>query len=151
MKKMLRFGGGLAVSAVLLWLVFRNVDLAAVFDRIQLVPIGALLGFMATLFITQLTRVYRWDLLTRPLARLPFAEQARIGFVGMAAIAFLPLRLGELARPYLFKKASGAPMSSGLGAVVVERVIDGLLVTLTFFVTLLLLPSHYEVAQSIRD
>ena len=40
------------------------------------------------------------------------------------AIAAIPARLGELARPYLIAKKSTINMSSALGTIVVERALD---------------------------
>jgi hypothetical protein len=50
-------------------------------------------------------------------------------------IALLPLRLGELARPLLVGQRTPVPPSRAIGAVAVERVVDGLLVCAIFFAT----------------
>ena len=44
--------------------------------------------------------------------------------VGFLAIASIPARIGELARPYLISKRSSIKMSSALGTILVERVLD---------------------------
>jgi uncharacterized protein (TIRG00374 family) len=44
--------------------------------------------------------------------------------VGFLAIAAIPARIGELARPYLISKRSSIKMSSALGTILVERVLD---------------------------
>ena len=52
--------------------------------------------------------------------------------MGMFLIMFMPLRLGELARPYLMKRELAIPLTSGLGAAALERALDGLCVALFF-------------------
>ena len=44
--------------------------------------------------------------------------------VGFLAITVIPLRLGELVRPYLLAERHGVPFGAGLAAVVAERVLD---------------------------
>jgi len=44
--------------------------------------------------------------------------------VGFLAIAAIPARIGELARPYLISQKSSIKMSSALGTILVERVLD---------------------------
>lgn len=140
----------LVVSAVFLWVAFRNVDLEAAWQQLLAVDGIYLIGFILSVAIIQLVRIYRWDLLIRPFARLSPAATFRVSSLGMMFILVLPLRLGELARPYLVKQETGAPISSSLGAAAVERTVDGLLVTLLFFVTTFALPSTYEVPAGIK-
>ena len=65
--------------------------------------------------------------LLRPIAPSVSARQViGIGFVGVAAILFAPLRLGEAVRPYLFARDGKVSFFQGLGAAGAERVVDGL-------------------------
>jgi hypothetical protein len=49
------------------------------------------------------------------------------------AILALPLRLGEFVRPYFVARAGPGRMSAALGTVAVERIIDGLCISILFF------------------
>jgi uncharacterized protein (TIRG00374 family) len=49
------------------------------------------------------------------------------------AILALPVRLGEFVRPYLISRERKVSMSAMVGAVAVERIVDGLLVSILFF------------------
>jgi uncharacterized protein (TIRG00374 family) len=84
--------------------------------------------------VIQYARVWRFGYLVRPFAQPDFSALFRIGNIGMFAIFALPIRLGELVRPFMLKRDYGAKMSAGIGSVAAERVIDGLVVTLGFFV-----------------
>ena len=86
------------------------------------VPSYALLISIGTWF-----RVHRWVYLLRPIA--PDASPRRvvgICLVGITAILFAPLRLGEAARPYLLARDGKVSFFQGLGAAGAERVVDGL-------------------------
>ncbi|MEE8408645.1 MAG: lysylphosphatidylglycerol synthase transmembrane domain-containing protein [Myxococcota bacterium] len=144
MKNALRLAIGLALSALFLWLAFRGVDLAEMWHYITNVHPGYVVAYVASLVLIQFCRVFRWGVLIRPFATISPGALFRISCVGLMLILILPLRLGEFARPYLLKKETGARMSSGLGSVVVERAMDGLLVTGLFFVTTFVLEARYE-------
>ena len=49
------------------------------------------------------------------------------------AILALPVRLGEFVRPYLVARERDVRMSTMVGAVAVERIVDGLLISILFF------------------
>ena len=112
-----------------------------------------LLPFFGILVLIHVLRVVRWKPLLDPIAPLSLREHNRIGAVGFMAMFLFPRRLGELVRPYLVKRATsqaGTPvrMSEVLATVVVERVVDGLVVSLFLFGVLFLLPG--EVASADR-
>ncbi len=89
------------------------------------VPAYALFTALAIFF-----RVHRWVPLLRPIA--PEISEPRvigIGLVGIAAIMFAPLRMGEAARPYLFARDGKVTFFQSLGAAGAERVVDGFILT----------------------
>jgi uncharacterized protein (TIRG00374 family) len=91
--------------------------------------------YLGTLAVTHLFRSWRWEFLLRALGvSLPFGRLMLISSAGFMAILALPFRLGELARPYYVARERGARMSALLGAVAVERIIDGVLISVVFFV-----------------
>src|SRR5690606_1856733 len=106
----------LGSSGLFLWLAFRNVDITLAWQQMSQVRPGYVLGYLGCMVLIQLVRIYRWELLIRPFAVLSSKASFRISALGLMLILVLPLRLGELARPYLVKQETGAPMSSSLGA-----------------------------------
>ncbi len=145
MKRTVRLIASLAVSVALLYLAFRDVDVSALSAQLGGVRLGYVGLYFVTLVLIQACRIFRWNVLIRPFARVTTAQALRISNLGLMLILALPLRLGELARPYLLKQETGASMSAGLGAVAVERAVDGLLVTLLFFLTTRGLDAPYRV------
>jgi len=103
------------------------------------------LGAYAAMFgVVHLLRMWRWFYLLKHLGDFPMSSVMRAGAVGFAAIILLPLRLGEFVRPYVLARDTGCSMSSALGTAVVERVVDGLFISLLLFLTL----ATYEGRQS---
>lgn len=140
MRGLQRLIPGIIVSIALLYWVFRGLDSAALIACYKSLD-GPLLFVSATLFIPmQLFRLGRWMLLTSPLGVVSFREQVRISVVGNALTILLPLRLGEFSRPAMLKAVSGVPVSSGLGVTALERVLDGLLVSGTFWALIPFMP-----------
>jgi glycosyltransferase 2 family protein len=84
---------------------------------------------------------WRWSLLLRPVANIPYARSIRAIYVGLFANEVLPLRTGEIIRCYLQGRWSNLPFTVTLSSALIERVFDGfwlcvcLLVT-TYFVEL---------------
>jgi glycosyltransferase 2 family protein len=113
-----------------------------------------ILPFLGTLAGVQLFRAWRWKFLLQPVTTKPpgLWRLLVISSVGFAAIIMLPLRLGEFVRPYLIADprdvqpdaATGTGgkrlrVSAALGTIAVERVMDGLMVSLFLFTSFLFL------------
>ncbi len=92
--------------------------------------------YVAAYSLCHAARILRWNELVRPLGEVDSAVVHRVSVVGFAAILLLPFRLGEFVRPFLLAKRTSLSMSAVLGTVVVERVVDGLIVTGCLFLTL---------------
>ena len=149
MKKALRLILSLGLSAVFLWFAFHKVDLGAMWQQMIHVKWWAVVGFVLLNIFIQLCRTLRWDVLIRPFVKVSKRTLFHVSSLGLMLITVLPLRLGEFGRPYLLKKVTGAPFSAGVGSVVVERAMDGLLVTLLFFLTTFLLGASYPVPRAL--
>ena len=96
----------------------------------------ALAAYAALFGIVHVIRMWRWAWLLRHLGDFSVGQVLRAAAVGFTAIILLPLRLGELVRPYMLSRETGCSMSAALGTAVVERVIDGLFIALLLFATL---------------
>jgi glycosyltransferase 2 family protein len=62
-----------------------------------------------------------WLLLDRSS---PFLRFFSINAVGFLAINVMPLRLGEMVRPFLLLEKEGIPFSKGIAAILLERLLD---------------------------
>ena len=94
---------------------------------------------------------WRWSLLLRPVAKIPFSRSIRAIYVGLFANEILPLRSGELIRCYLQGRWSGLPFSVTLSSALIERIFDGIWLLVCLFVTthFVVVPRKYVAAGEI--
>jgi len=79
---------------------------------------------------------WRWSLLLRPVAYIPFAQSIRAIYVGLFANEILPLRTGEIIRCYLQGRWSGLPFTVVLSSALIERIFDGFWLIVCLLVTM---------------
>lgn len=129
-----------AIGVFFLWLAARGLPYEQIGPYLKGADLGHLLTwsglFMLVYAFCHAARIIRWDYLVQPLGEVETRKVHRASAVGFTAILLLPLRLGEFVRPSLLARRSELSMSSLLATAVVERVIDGLLVTGLLFLTL---------------
>jgi len=125
------------LSACFIYLAFRQVNYQELkvtlgaFEKVYLFPMILVSGAI------QLVRSYRWREILRPLKPLGLGTVYVVNSVGFAAINLLPARLGEILRPYLMAKQGDIPLSSVLGTLIVERILDS--VALLFYISIVVL------------
>jgi glycosyltransferase 2 family protein len=111
--------------------------LAVAFYRVQLVEVSAALASADPVWISAAMLVYsanlalrawRWQVILRPVAAIPYPIVARALLVGYGLNAIMPARLGELFRAEYFKRTFGLSRSWGLSSIVIERLFDGMTV-----------------------
>ena len=85
-------------------------------------------------------RAWRWQIILRPLAAVPYSDVARALLVGYGLNAILPLRLGELFRAEFLKTSGGLDRVWALTSIIIERLFDGVMVVACLALGLLLGP-----------
>jgi len=131
---------GYAISiGALIW-AFHGVDFKALlqdYSSIQWlwVPVAVLSDL--SVYVWQ---AFRWNLLLAPVARVPLWRSVRAIYVGLFANEILPMRTGELIRPYLQARWSEMPFSVVFSSVIIERIFDGIWLMLAFFAATLVVP-----------
>jgi uncharacterized protein (TIRG00374 family) len=137
-KFFIKLALALAVGAVSTALVTRGIDLRATASALTHVSGRAVAIYLVLLAITHVFRSWRWAYLLRPIG-VTLAPRAllAVSSVGFMAIQALPVRLGEFVRPYFVVRSGQSRMSAVLGTVAVERIVDGLLISLIFFASYL--------------
>lgn len=124
----------LGMGTICVFLVVRGMDMGEVVSHLGRVSATAVLLYLATQVFVHLFRAWRWEYLLRPIGiSIPLPRLLPISSVGFMAILALPVRLGEFVRPYYVKRMRGGSMSAVLGTVAVERIVDGLLISILFF------------------
>jgi uncharacterized protein (TIRG00374 family) len=125
------------VSGAFLWAAFRGVSLSDVFEQLRHTDPFWLTVAVAISFLIMLFRAWRWQLELRPLERVPLGRLWTITAVAYMCINLLPVRLGEVVRPWLLSRRSSVKFSNVVGNLVVEKTVDSVVLLLYMIVGLL--------------
>jgi uncharacterized membrane protein YbhN (UPF0104 family) len=110
---------GLACTFLFLAIAFSRVQLGAVSAALAganpLWAAAAMLIYAGNLAL----RAWRWQVILRPVAAIPYPSVARALLVGYGLNAIMPARLGELFRAEFFKKTYGLSRVWGLTSIVI--------------------------------
>ncbi len=135
-----RFGLGLLVSAILLYLAFRDVSLAEVLiplGQADLVYVGLAL---LTVLLNNYFKVVRWQVMLGPPGRqVRFGDLLMAHLSGQTLNALLPLRAGDISRVVVIGN-KGPGWAFVLGSVALEKLVDLLSYALLFALVFLLIP-----------
>lgn len=124
LKKILRYGISLLIAGGLMWWVFKDIDLAAMFEQFgkadyRWIIVSALLALVA-----HWSRAYRWCMLMEPMGYKPSIFNATLAvWMGYFANFILP-RMGEVTRCGSLQRTDDVPFEKAFGTVVAERVFD---------------------------
>ncbi|MBA2541401.1 MAG: flippase-like domain-containing protein [Deltaproteobacteria bacterium] len=138
MKLAINLALSFAMLALCLWLVWpdaaNRAEINNALERLTFAEFAPYLAaYIGLMVVSHLCRSLRWNYLLAPLGiRIPPGPLLAISSVGFMAILALPARLGEFVRPGLLRRR-GISASAALGTVAVERIVDGLIISLFVF------------------
>jgi uncharacterized protein (TIRG00374 family) len=136
------------LTAGLLWMFFRNIDLAEAWRAVTHAHLGLIAAAVGMIFVTYSLRAQRWLILLRPLGPVRFRTTFRTTVIGFAMIFLLPGRVGEILRPYLVAREEGLNPASTFATVIIERLLDVVTVVTLFAAALFL--SGVDVGEQAR-
>jgi uncharacterized protein (TIRG00374 family) len=117
----------------LIW-VYHGFDWKTELPKFARVPWHWLALAVASDIAVYVTQGWRWNLLLRPMEELPVWRTVQAVYIGLFANEVLPLRTGELIRVYLQSRWSGLPFSIVFSSAIIERLFDGIVLILGFYV-----------------
>jgi len=125
----------LLALALMAWFL-RGTDLTDVWTRMRQVRGDLLVTSLLAVAVSFWARTVRWQYLLSPLGPTRFRTVFRTLIIGFGALGLLPVRAGDLIRPYLLARQEGFSTSATLATVVMERVLDlvAVLVLLAIYV-----------------
>lgn len=117
---------GLGITAVAIAWTLRGITFAEVARSLADITIWPLLIVPGIHILGLWLRARRWGLLTKSLSDTAISPGLlfRATAVGFMVMNLLPLRIGELARPWLLSRETEIRGTAALGTVVLERAID---------------------------
>ena len=122
---------GSLLSALTLYLSFRNVPLRQLVTYLGAINywwIVPTIGIMVTTFVL---RTLRWQLILKSIDQIGFRQAFHPLMIGFMMNCVLPGRVGELARPVLLRQKHGISITTGIATVAAERIFDiGMLISL---------------------
>lgn len=138
MKKIIQYSVSLVLACLLLWYVFKGIDLAALWEKFAIanywwVAVAGLMSLTANSI-----RSFRWKLMLQPLGYSPSVYRTTLAVnIGYVVNLLLP-RAGEFARCGSLQRLEDVPFEKSFGAVVAERLIDVVVLALLIGLNLLL-------------
>jgi len=135
-RKTWKISAALAISAVLLYFAFRDIDPVKIIGAMSTIDAKYLAAAVAGVIFVQALRALRWGILLRPVAALDRKDLFAVTSVGFMMVALLPARLGEIARPYLLSQNSAVSFSCALASILLERILDSVFVLALFALSL---------------
>ncbi|MGH7857494.1 MAG: lysylphosphatidylglycerol synthase transmembrane domain-containing protein [Candidatus Binatia bacterium] len=140
MKSVLRLALSFGLSAIFLYLAARGVSWEEVWTAMGEARLVYLLPMIAGSILPLCFRAWRWGVLVRPLRHVRFSSLFAATSIGFAANMLLPLRAGEVARPWALAQREGIPFAQAMATVALERLFDMAILLLLFSVATLTLP-----------
>lgn len=119
---------GLAISAVFLYLAFREINYGDLWQTLQRARIWWLVPGLMIYFAGMLVRAWRWQYLLKPLKKVAIGSLFQIVMIGYMGNNVFPLRMGEVLRAVVLKRRDEISISGSLATIVVERIFDAVVV-----------------------
>ncbi|MEQ8582249.1 MAG: lysylphosphatidylglycerol synthase transmembrane domain-containing protein [Marinoscillum sp.] len=121
----LKYTFSLGLALALLYLAFRNVDFSEFIEKSRQVNYTWVIVSILLSLVAYYARAYRWNILLKPLGypNLNVHKTNLAVLVGYLANLAFP-RLGEVTRCGMMKRSDDVPVSTSLGTVITERIID---------------------------
>jgi glycosyltransferase 2 family protein len=123
---------GLALSAVFLYLAFRQARLEEVLRALASASYWLMIPAVALTMVAYALRAVRWRYLLLGVKEISFGPLFSSIMIGFMGNNVLPARLGELLRAHSLGRSTGVSRSAALASIVVERIFDMIVLLLLF-------------------
>lgn len=125
MKSIIKIAVGFLITALFLYLSFRNIEVSRLVRGMASFGWPYLLPVLFTFFISFWVRAIRWRYIVRHATEIRTYDSFEILIIGFMVNNVLPVRIGEFARAYLLGKRRNISKSLSLATIALERLCDG--------------------------
>lgn len=148
-SKLFKIISSLLIGGFFLWLAFRNVEFADLWDHITGVTFYWLPFFAVALTLSHFLRAERWRLLLLEEGEYINRSTLFAGvMLGYVVNTFVP-RLGEISRPVYVARKEGISSGNLIGTIVAERFFDLLTMFFLILITTFLFVSDVELLEEV--
>jgi uncharacterized protein (TIRG00374 family) len=123
-KRLLTIGAATAVTALALWLSFRNVEWAEIGNAFARANYAWIAAAMANSLIDVYFLGFRWRFLLAPRARVSMPALFRLNMIALYANILMPARVSEVLRAWMISREASVPGGFALGTIAIERIFD---------------------------
>jgi glycosyltransferase 2 family protein len=123
----------LIISSVCLYLAVRGMNFEDALQQLKRSSPTPVLGAGFFLFLAFWIRAYRWRYLLAPIKTIPVLPLFRSTLIGFMGNYLLPFRAGEVMRAVSIGQTENISKWVAFGSIVLERVFDGVVLSLTPF------------------
>ncbi len=127
---------GILVSlALIIWLVFA-INWQEVWGHLQKIHYWLLIPYTLVILFQFVLRAWRWQFLVPDRTSMSFKLSLDGLIIGNFINYILPLRAGEIARPFFLSRFSKNSFPANFAAVIIERFFDLSLVLILFYISI---------------
>jgi uncharacterized protein (TIRG00374 family) len=134
------------MAALLTWFL-HDADLGQMSEKLGEADPALLLLSVGLALLGYWFRIWRWQLILRPVAAVGHGNAMIATCIGYAAMTLLPARMGDILRPVLLARRERFPISASLASILTERVFD-LWTVIMFFLLFLIWPPEMVMQDS---
>lgn len=142
---------GLLLSALFLYLAFKNVDFQQTQETIVSSNYFYLMLAVLVTILQFFIRAWRWRILLSPVKETGFIARLLSVVIGFAANCIFPARLGEIIRADSLGQIEKISKSSAFGTIVIERLFDGFALLLILIIGLMFTSFPDELANTSQN
>src|SRR4030095_2143364 len=124
------------VSCCCLYITVRGRNYEDAVQQLKRSSPTPILGAVFFLFLSYWIRAYRWSYLLLPVKQISTRPLFRSTVIGFMGNYLLPFRGGEVMRAVSIGQNQNISKAAALGSIVLERVFDGVVISLTPFLVL---------------
>lgn len=136
-RKYIGMIAGLVITAACLVLVFYNIDFKELWGALRRIsPLSAIFFALFTVMMF-VCRAFLWKVVVQKLGKVKFSTMFGGISIGMLVNNFLPLRAGDIYRPFYISKKTGFSKTEVLSTIIIEKIFDVLFLGLLLLLGIL--------------